>query len=92
MRDAPGSDGPVLTSKVQSALDAEVEIPDESEDDRPDDPGSAIHRKGRSSQVLLSQILFKVAQSLPAGRAHVCLGTTSEAHRSRFLSLCRLLL
>src|SRR5262245_11206805 len=74
---APGREfaeltGACISCKGMGALDDEVEVPDESEDDQPDDPGSVIHQKGRSSQVLQSHIDTSIASLVPTSRPAHC--------------------
>lgn len=90
-QDADARVGPCVSGKAAIAPDDEVEVPDESEDDRPDDRGSAIYQKSRSSQILPISIDAILTGSVPL--APPARGNSGHARldRPRFLSLCRLL-
>lgn len=86
------SDMMVLAKRVASPLDDQVEAPDESEDDRGDEPREALPEGGASLSVLGFDDPGDPVLPLQASRSQA-----RESHhwgwgRPRFLSLCRWLI
>jgi hypothetical protein len=80
-----------LVPKGASPLDDEVEQPDESEDDEPDDLGSAINPDGRPIPHSLVPCMTELCPPVEGFRAPLFELTGAKWERLRFLSLCRFL-
>ena len=72
-----------------SPLDDEVEVPDEEEDDEPDDPGQALIPDGRSAPLSAELEAPNPLPLAPVARPRVLEGASSDREPARFLSLCR---
>jgi hypothetical protein len=84
-----------LTAHGKSELDNEIEIPDEPEDDDPDDPGFAFQDEGRFTHVLSfdsASGTTRPAPQAPQMASHVLENTIAGPERPRFLRLCRFLI
>lgn len=85
------SSGPSLSPTEASVLDDEVEVPDESEDEQPDDPGDAIPQKSSLSHLLLAVVIVGLEPASSSPQTSVQAGVGPMPSRPRFLSLCRIL-
>jgi hypothetical protein len=79
-----------LSSEDPSPLDDEVEVPDEEEDDVPDDLGQALDDNDDDSVPLTADLDAPNPELLaPASRPHIFEGASGGWARPRFLSLGR---
>ena len=83
---------PFLAARDASELDDEVEIPDEPEDDEPDDHGFAFQDEGRVFQALAFDNAPDGTRPGAAMPSHVRENTTSAPDQPLFLRLCRFLI
>ena len=83
---------PSLSAHDASELDDEVEIPDEPEDDEPDDAGSAFCDERPSIQILPFDSATSITRPAVATRFHYRASTTAGSEQDRFLRLCRFLI
>jgi hypothetical protein len=81
-----------VSARQAQTQDDEVEEPDESEDDRPDEPGSAIPSKGSSGHPLGLLTVSSPCRPTSPSPTRLDDYPASLAGGRRFLSLCRLLL
>jgi hypothetical protein len=84
--------GPVVLSSNATELDDEVEIPDEPEDDEPDDPGFAFPSTSRSFHAIpfiTSPDMTRPAVAMPS---HVHESTPAGPDQPLFLRFCRFLI
>jgi hypothetical protein len=70
-------------------LDDEVEVPDEDEDDEPDDPGQALDLHGDGDSLSTVLDASNSDQHTLAVAARIFEGTSARWEQSRFLSFCR---
>jgi hypothetical protein len=81
--------GCFLSLKDTSPLDDEVEVPDEEEDDEPDDPGQAVIPDGRWAPLSADLVAPNAVPLAPAACQRLLEGASPGRERARFLSLCR---
>jgi hypothetical protein len=81
----------LLCSRDTSKLDDEVEVPDEEEDDKPDDPGQALDPDDRPVPPSAHVDAPNPELLAPAARPHGFEGVSDGRECPRFLSLCRFL-
>jgi hypothetical protein len=86
-----GATGLFLSSKETPPLDDEVEVPDEEEDDEPDDPGQAHDPDSRPVPFPAGLHALSLDPVAPAARPHPLEGAQPGREPARFLSLCRIL-
>jgi hypothetical protein len=80
-----------LSPRDTSPLDDEVEVPDEEEDEEPDDLGQALDPEGRSVPLPADVGASNLGRIAPPARPPLTEGASSGQDRPRFLSLCRFL-
>ncbi|MHC5541856.1 hypothetical protein ACYOEI_26860 [Singulisphaera rosea] len=83
---------PALNSKVVCLLDDEVEVPDEQEDDEPDEDGIAISHKRSSPKPIALETPPSFLLSVPSPGLPSVPNVLSRPQRDRFLRFCRLLI
>lgn len=84
--------GPALNSKAASLLDDEVEVPDEQEDDQPDEDGIAIPHKPSSPKPITFVSPQSFLLSVPSSGLPSVPDVLSKPQRDQFLRYCRLLI
>jgi hypothetical protein len=84
--------GPVVLSNNATELDDEVEIPDEPEDDEPDDPGFAFPSTSRSFHAIRFITAPEMTRPAAAVPSHVAEGTPAGPDQPLFMKFCRFLI